>query len=257
MRSSDEKIIKITFFFSLLAHCIVLGVPGFNFNKSHPEKTKQISVQIEIEKPPLLPKIDVMGEEKKLPAQANPPSAEKQVIKEEKLPEPEPEPEPQPEEEEIVEELEQQSEEIVVEEPKPQFEEEKIIEEPKFKEQIEKEIIKQPQPEPAQEFIEVINPQKEAMLRYQDIIKQKIESCRRYPSWAKRQGLEGRVYLAFVVLSNGAAKDIKIVQSSGFSILDKEAVSTVKRANPFPPIPEEMKVSSLSMEVSILFTLQY
>jgi len=223
MRSSDEKIIKITFLFSLLAHCIVLGVPGFNFNKSHPEKTKQISVQIEIEKPPLLPKIDVMGEEKKL----------EEIEKHKKLVEPNPEPEPQPEEEKIVEEPELQP-----------------------KEQIEKEIAEQPQPEPAQEIVEVINPQKEAMLRYQDIIKQKIESCRRYPNWAKKQGLEGTVYLAFVVLSSGVAKDIKIVQSSGFSILDKEAVSTVKRANPFPPIPEEMRVSSLSMEVSVVFTLQ-
>jgi len=223
MRSSDEKIIKITFLFSLLAHCIVLGVPGFNFNKSHPEKTKQISVQIEIEKPPLLPKIDVMGEEKKL----------EEIEKHKKLVEPNPEPEPQPEEEKIVEEPELQP-----------------------KEQIEKEIAEQPQPEPAQEIVEVINPQKEAMLRYQDMIKQKIESCRRYPNWAKKQGLEGTVYLAFVVLSSGVAKDIKIVQSSGFSILDKEAVSTVKRANPFPPIPEEMRVSSLSMEVSVVFTLQ-
>jgi len=223
MRSSDEKIIKITFLFSLLAHCIVLGVPGFNFNKSHPEKTKQISVQIEIEKPPLLPKIDVMGEEKKL----------EEIEKHKKLVEPNPEPEPQPEEEKIVEEPELQP-----------------------KEQIEKEIAEQPQPEPAQEIVEVINPQKEAMLRYQDMVKQKIESCRRYPNWAKKQGLEGTVYLAFVVLSSGVAKDIKIVQSSGFSILDKEAVSTVKRANPFPPIPEEMRVSSLSMEVSVVFTLQ-
>jgi len=223
MRSSDEKIIKITFLFSLLVHCIVLRVPGFNFNKSHPEKTKQISVQIEIEKPPLLPKIDVMGEEKKL----------EEIEKHKKLVEPNPEPEPQPEEEKIVEEPELQP-----------------------KEQIEKEIAEQPQPEPAQEIVEVINPQKEAMLRYQDMVKQKIESCRRYPNWAKKQGLEGTVYLAFVVLSSGVAKDIKIVQSSGFSILDKEAVSTVKRANPFPPIPEEMRVSSLSMEVSVVFTLQ-
>jgi len=230
MRSSDEKIIKITFFFSLLAHCIVLGVPGFNFNKSYPEKPKQIPVQIEIEKPPLLPKIDVMGEEKKLSPQVNPPSAEEEIVKE-KLPEPEPE--SQPEEEKIAEELE----------PQP-------------KEQIEKEIVKQPQPEPPQEFVEVINPQEKTMLRYEDMIKQKIESHRKYPNWAKKQGFEGTAHLKFTVLSTGFAKDIKIIKSSGFNILDKEAVSTIKRAQPFPPIPEEMKVSSLTMEVSVVFTLQ-
>ena len=248
---SEDRVIKIAFVISLAAHSLFLGMPGFNLSKPQPKNPEEISVQIEIEKPPLLPKIDVMGEVKKLSPEANPPSAEKEIVKE-KLPEPESE--SQLKEDKVVEKPEVEPNP----EPEPQPEEEKIVEEPELqpKEQIEKEIAEQPQPEPAQEIVEVINPQKEAMLRYQDMVKQKIESCRRYPNWAKKQGLEGTVYLAFVVLSSGVAKDIKIVQSSGFSILDKEAVSTVKRANPFPPIPEEMRVSSLSMEVSVVFTLQ-
>ena len=220
---SDQDLIKITFFFSLLAHSLFLGIPGFNLTKPQPKNPEEISVQIEIEKLPLLPKIDVIGEEKKL----------KEVVKEEKPPEPESEPE-----------------------LKPQPEEEKIIKEPKPKKQIEQEIVKQPQPEPPQEFVKVINPQEEAMLRYQDMVKQKIESCRRYPPWAKKQGFEGTVHIKFTILSTGFTKDIKIIKSSGFNILDKEAISTIKRAQPFPPIPEEMKVSSLTMEVSIVFTLQ-
>jgi len=229
----EDRIIKIAFIISLAAHCLFLGMPRFSSTKPQLKKDEEINVRIKIEKPPLLPKIDVMGKEKKLPPQADPPSAEKQVIEEEKPPKPESETKPE-----------------------PQLEEEKITEKQQPEEQIEKEIVEQPQPESPQEIVEVINPQKEAMLRYQDMIKQKIESCRRYPNWAKKQGFEGTVHLAFVVLSSGVTKDIKIVQSSGFSILDNEAVSTVKRANPFPPIPEEMKVSSLPMEVSIVFTLR-
>jgi len=244
----EDRIIKVAFIISLTAHCLFLGMPRFSSTKPQPKKDEEINVRIKIEKPPLLPKIDVMGEEKKL----------KEVVKEEKPPEPEfkPEPESQPEEEKIVEELRQQSEEIVVEEPKPQPEEEKIIEEPQPKEQIEKEIVKQLQPEPPQEFVKVINPQEEAMLRYQDMVKQKIESCRRYPNWAKKQGFEGTVHIKFTILSTGFVKNIKIIKPSGFNILDKEAISTIKRAQPFPPIPEEMKVSSLTMKVSVVFTLQ-
>ena len=220
---SDQNLIKISFFFSLLAHCFFLSMPGFNWSIPQPQQPENITVEIKIEKPPLLPKIDIMGEEKKL----------KEVVKEEKLPEPEPAPEPE-----------------------PQPEEEKNVEEPQPKEQIEDITVEQPRIEPPQEIVEVINPQKEAMLRYQDIIKQKIESCRGYPSWAKKQGFEGSVYLKFTILSNGQAQDIKIIRSSGFNILDKEAVSTIKRVQLFPPIPEEMKVSSLTMEVSIVFTLR-
>jgi len=219
---SEQNLIKITFFFSLLVHCLFLGMPGFNLSISQPQKPENIAVEIEIEKPPLLPKIDVMGNEKKL----------REIVKEElpeSEPEPEPEPKSQPEEEKIVEELGQQSEEIVVEEAKP---------------------------ESLEEIVEVINPQEEAMLRYQDMVKQKIESCRRYPNWAKKQGFEGIVYLTFIVLSNGQAQDIKVIQSSGFDILDKEAILTIKRANPFPPIPEEINRPWVQMEVSIVFTLK-
>ncbi|OQX84694.1 MAG: hypothetical protein B6D55_08610 [Candidatus Omnitrophica bacterium 4484_70.2] len=75
-------------------------------------------------------------------------------------------------------------------------------------------------------------------------------------NWGKKQGFEGGVHLKFTILSTGFAKDIKIIKSSGFNILDKEAVSTIKRFQLFPAISEEMKVSSLTMEGSVLFTLQ-
>ena len=221
---SEDRVIKIAFIISLTAHCLFLGMPKFSSTKSRPKKDEEINVRIEIEKPPLLPKIDVMGKEKKLK------EIEHQITGT---------PEHQLEKkEEIMEELQE------------------IEEEPQPKEQIEKEIVKQPQPKSPQEFVKVINPQEEAMLRYQDMVKQKIESCRRYPPWAKKQGFEGTVHIKFTILSTGFTKNIKIIKSSGFNILDKEAISTIKRAQPFPPIPEEMKVSSLTMEVSVVFTLQ-
>ena len=218
----EDKAIKITFVISLTAHCLFLGMPGFNLSKLQPKDPEEIPVQIEIEKPTLLPKIDVMGKEKKL----------KQVIKVEP-PKPGPKTEPK-----------LQSEEKIIEEPQPEKE-------------SEKEKVEQSQPEPSQEIIEVKNPQEEAMLRYQDMVKQRIESCRRYPNWAKRQGIEGTVHLRFTILSNGQVQDIKIVRSSGFNILDKEAISTIQRARPFPPIPPELRTSFLTMEVSIVFTLRY
>ncbi len=225
---SDENLIKVTFIFSLLAHTLFLGMPGFNLTKPQTKKDEEINVRIEIEKPPLLPKIDVMGEEKKL----------KEIVKKKKPPEPESEPESksQPQKEEIEKET------------KPQ---EQIQQD--FKLQEEKEESPK---NTSQENIKVINPQDEAMLRYQDMVKQKIESCRRYPSWAKKQGFEGSVYLAFTLLSDGNARDIEIVQSSGFDILDNEALSTVKRASPFLPIPKEFNCSRLKMEVAVVFRLK-
>ncbi len=218
-----QGLIKITLLFSSTLHFLFLGLPisRLFISRQVPQREKEFQVRIEVEKPPLLPKIDIMDEEKKL----------KEVIKESKPPEPELEPQPK--------------QEKVAQESKP---------EPK--EQIEEIMIEEPKPEPSKELIEIINPQEEATLRYQDMVKQRIESYRRYPDWAKKQGSEGIVYLTFIVLSNGVAKDINIIHTSCFDILNNEAVSTIKRANPFAPIPKNLNCSCLKIEVAVVFKLK-
>lgn len=201
----NDRVATVAFVISLIGHCLFLGMPGFNLNLLQTKELQEITVKIEIEKLPLLPKIDVLGEQKKL----------KEVIEKPKPPEPEPELEPQPEE---------------------------VLMEQALKELIE-------------ENIEVIDAAQEAMLRYQDIVKQRIEEVRRYPAFAKRQEIEGTVHLNFQVLSNGLGEDIKIVSSSGSRVLDKEAVATIQRANPFPPIPPKINQHFVTMEVAIVFAL--
>ena len=204
----DDRVTSITFLFSFIGHCLILGMPRFNLSlHQEAKKLEEITVRIEIEKPSLLPKIDVLGEEKRI----------KEVKKELKPPESKSKPEPNTQQEVVIE-------------------------------QTPKELI--------QERIEVINPAQEAMLRYQDMVKQRIEEVRRYPLWAKSQGIEGTVYLSFVVLLDGSSQGIKIIRSSGSKVLDEEAIVTIKRANPFPLIPKEITTSFVQMEVSIVFTLQ-
>ncbi len=176
---------RTAFVISFVGHCLFLSMPGFNPSLPQTEMCEEIAVEVEIERPPLLPDIDVMGDEKKL----------KEVV--------------EPELEEMEKEL---SKEIVEE---------------------------------------------EAMLRYRDMVKQRIEEVRRYPSWAKKHRVEGDVCIKFAILSNGLSQDVEIIHSSGSKILDEEAVDTIKRASPFPPIPEEIDSSLVRMEVSIVFTLKY
>ena len=203
---SGNRAIRTSFMISIVGHCLFLSMPGFSPGLPRSEVSEEITVRIEIEKPPLLPEIDVMGEEKKL----------KEVMESREA-------EPEPEEE---------IEEIIVEEP---------VE--KLKTQKEK--------------IEVVEPAGEAMLRYQDMVKQRIEEVRRYPSWAKRHRIEGEVGTKFAISASGVSQGIEIVRSSGSKILDEEAVDTIKRASPFPSIPEEIGSSLIWMELSIVFTLKY
>lgn len=58
-----------------------------------------------------------------------------------------------------------------------------------------------------------------------------------YPLIARKMGWSGKVTISFVICESGDAEDIKIIESSGFAILDKNAVETVKKVLPFPKPP--------------------
>jgi protein TonB len=74
---------------------------------------------------------------------------------------------------------------------------------------------------------------KEHFAYIRDIIFQHIL----YPEEAKQKGLEGKVLVAFIILADGTVKDIKVLTSSGFEMLDKSAIETIKSSAPFPKPP--------------------
>ena len=63
-----------------------------------------------------------------------------------------------------------------------------------------------------------------------------------YPDTARRKGWEGKVVLSFVIMANGSVKAFKIIQSSGFTVLDKSAIETVRDTAPFPRPPGEAQL---------------
>jgi protein TonB len=70
-------------------------------------------------------------------------------------------------------------------------------------------------------------------------IRDKILGHISYPPLARRMGWQGKVILSFVITTDGLAKEIKIVQGSGFSLLDKNAAETVSDTAPFPNPPSK------------------
>lgn len=79
---------------------------------------------------------------------------------------------------------------------------------------------------------------KEQFTYIRDIITKNLS----YPYMARKMGWEGRVTISFVVSENGSASDIKIIESSGFDLLDKNAVDTVRKVSPFPRPPVRAEV---------------
>lgn len=202
---SNNKTIRSAFLISFACHLLLLGTPGFNLNYSPKvERQKEVVLEIEIEKPLLLPEIKHLGQEKKL----------KDIIEKEE--QSDLESKPLPTQEDMVDIFEK----------------------------------------PLQKKLEVLNSQQEAMLRYQDMVKQKIESNRHYPLRAQRIRLEGVVNLAFVINSDGNSRNIRVISSSGSKFLDTQALNTIRKANPFRPLPKEINRSSVEICVAIVYSLK-
>lgn len=87
-------------------------------------------------------------------------------------------------------------------------------------------------------------------------IREKIEVAKKYPKLAREREFEGTSEIEFVILSGGKVQEIRLVNSSDYQILDNEALATIGRASPFPPIPEEFGESQIKITIPLVFELK-
>jgi periplasmic protein TonB len=98
----------------------------------------------------------------------------------------------------------------------------------------------------------VSNPPNDVALRFQQALMRHIERFQRYPGTARRDRLEGTVQVGFVMGRDGKILEAWIRSSSGQTLLDKEAVDALRRAEPLPIIPGELP-DRLSVLVPVAF----
>jgi TonB family protein len=80
----------------------------------------------------------------------------------------------------------------------------------------------------------------------------------RYPEEAKEIGIQGKVYLQFVVRIDGSLSDIKVVRSvSGGPMLDREAVRVLKlTSGKWNPAKQNGRAVNCSFILPVNFVLQ-
>lgn len=61
-----------------------------------------------------------------------------------------------------------------------------------------------------------------------------------YPEAARREGIEGKLVLSVDILPDGSIDQIRVLRSSGHSVLDEAAIRIVRLASPFAQLPEEI-----------------
>lgn len=86
--------------------------------------------------------------------------------------------------------------------------------------------------------------------KYQDYfnkIRERIKANWIYPRQAGDRGIEGELLIEFHIAKDGRLSYIELRHSSGTTILDDAALTAVKLAQPFPPVPDDIAKQTLAI----------
>lgn len=62
--------------------------------------------------------------------------------------------------------------------------------------------------------------------------------------------------LTFTIHRDGNVSTARVARSSGSSVLDKEVMNMIRRANPLPPFPDDFKEQQITLSVPVQFHLR-
>lgn len=88
---------------------------------------------------------------------------------------------------------------------------------------------------------------------WQSEVLARLEHVKRYPAEAQSEHQEGTAMLRFSMDRAGHVLSAVLVHRTGYTLLDDETLSLVRRADPLPPPPESIKGSVLTLTVPIEF----
>jgi TonB family protein len=100
-----------------------------------------------------------------------------------------------------------------------------------------------------------LDSREEHFVDYLARLKRRVQRVWEYPEEAARHGISGELHIVFTLNSAGSLTYIGLVQSSGFPILDDEALRAVKVAAPFDPFLPQMGDEALNIQATFHYDL--
>jgi len=276
MNFKKERVLVISLALSLLIHALIFSSLFLLKPKPKEEKEKIITVSLDEDfkkefKPSVEEKKMIQQKEALPPPKPLPKIEEKKIVQQkETLPPPQPAPKPQPEKPEPI--AKPESETPKQEAQKPQ--EKESIQQPTQQNPPQIQPTQQTQPTVAQtpkteatqidlskgrpdqfkqpeKKEEDIDGYLKELIRY---LNQKARERDLYPPIAKRLKIEGQVIVRVTINEDGTVDEnsIKIVESSGYNVLDKGAIGILKKLQPYKKPPKKITV-----EIPIVFQIIY
>ena len=90
-------------------------------------------------------------------------------------------------------------------------------------------------------------------ISYNRWLKIKVESKLKYPELAAISGLQGTLYIKFDIMKDGSLGGLELLKSSGYKILDDEALRAIRASAPFQALPDEWNMEQYSIRAAVLF----
>lgn len=73
-------------------------------------------------------------------------------------------------------------------------------------------------------------------------VRRRIDAHKVYPQIAVRNGWQGRVLVEMRLEGDGSLTAVRLLEGSGYPVLDDATITAVRRASPFPPITRVLTV---------------
>ena len=95
-----------------------------------------------------------------------------------------------------------------------------------------------------------------AVASYKQMVAAHLQRFKQYPPAAKAAGQQGTARVSFTLSRSGGVLSVSLGGSSGHSALDAETLAMVRRAQPFPAFPPDVKQSSMSFGAPVAFYIR-
>jgi pilus assembly protein CpaC len=93
------------------------------------------------------------------------------------------------------------------------------------------------------------------MAAYAKTVQERISLAVVYPQQAQQNGWQGTVRLSLVIRSDGTLKEAYVRDSSGYDVLDQDAVNTARMATPYAPFPANISRDEIALTIPIVYSL--
>lgn len=117
-------------------------------------------------------------------------------------------------------------------------------------------VVPVPPPEPPKPRVPSEQDLDNARSNYSNLLSREFARHKQYPRLAQMRGWQGTAKVELHVDANGNMISISVNASSGFEILDKQALEMVRKASPLPQPPEALRGREFTIIVPVAFRLE-